>query len=454
MEEIIAAIATGLTPAGIGIVRVSGDKAALCCDRILRLRAGKLSELLPRRLYYGTVADGETVLDEVMAVHMPGPHSYTAEDTVEIQCHGGPYLLRKVLEAVLKAGARAARPGEFTERAFLNGRLDLSQAEAVKELIESENEYAGRCALRQLSGETSARIRAFRSEILEKVAAAEASLDDPEHIPMEGFTEDLPEKLADWENQLEEMIRRAENGRLLAEGIVTVILGKPNVGKSSLLNALLGEERAIVTAIPGTTRDTVEEKLRLGELILKIADTAGIREEAGEIERMGIARAFKKAEEAELVLLVLDASCVPDAEDRALLDRFSDRRCLILLNKTDLPSPLPEEEWARFIGRPYLSISAKQGAGLGQIEERISGMFDLGALKAEPAVVTEVRHAECLRKALSSLLRTGEGLAAGMPEDLLTIDLMDACRALGSILGEEAEEDLLSEIFGRFCMGK
>ena len=454
MEGIIAAIATGLTPAGIGIVRVSGDGAGPLCEKVLRLKSGRLTELRPRCLWYGRAVDGEETLDEILAVYMPAPHSFTGEDTVEIQCHGGPHLMRRILESVLKAGARLAGPGEFSERAFLNGRLDLAQAEAVKSLIEAENDYARRSALRQLEGKQSRLISSLKAEILEMTAWVEAALDDPEHYSLEQFPAELTAKLNGWIPRLEELIRRSEGGRLLAEGVRAVILGRPNVGKSSLLNMLLGEDRAIVTAVPGTTRDTLDETLRLGDILLRISDTAGIREGAGEIEQIGIGRALKKAEEADLILFLFDRSEMPAEEDRELISRFPEKKSLVLLNKSDLPAALSGEGWAAFLGRPVISVSARTGEGFDLLEERISGLFCFGELRADPVTLTGVRHKRCLEETLSSLLRTRAGLAEGVPEDLLTIDLMDACRFLGEILGEDAGEDLIGEIFSKFCMGK
>ena len=453
-SDVIAAIATGLIPGGIGIVRISGQGAVETAERITEIKGKKLSEVTPRHLYYGFVRDGEKRLDEALIAVMRAPHSYTAEDTVELQCHGGPLVLKRVLAAAIKAGARLAEPGEFSKRAFLNGRLDLSEAEAVMDLIRAENDFARETALSQLGGSLSAVIRGLRGQILEETAFIEAALDDPEHISLDGYPETLKPKLDAMIRETEELLSGSENGRRLADGIRTAILGRPNVGKSSLLNALLGEERAIVTPIAGPTRDTIEETLRLGDVVLHLADTAGLRETGDEIEKIGVERAEQKARESELVLYVLDGSEALDGTDREALARLKDRQCLILINKSDLPQVLDPQEVERETGVETLRISAKTGEGLAELQEAVERRFLFGEIRQQPLVVTNLRHQALLRETLDALRRVQESLDLGMPEDFFSVDFMEAYRSLGLILGEEAEEDLINEIFGKFCLGK
>lgn len=453
-SDVIAAIATGLIPGGIGIVRISGSSAVETAEKITEIKGLKLSEAAPRHLYYGFVRDGEKRLDEALIAVMRAPHSYTAEDTVELQCHGGPLVLKRVLAAAIKAGARLAEPGEFSKRAFLNGRLDLSEAEAVMDLIRAENDFARETALSQLGGSLSAVIRGLRGQILEETAFIEAALDDPEHISLDGYPERLQPKLQEMIGAVETLLSGSENGRRLADGIRTAILGRPNVGKSSLLNALLGEERAIVTPIAGTTRDTIEETLRLGDVVLHLADTAGLRETGDEIEKIGVERAEQKARESELVLYVLDGSEALDGTDREALAGLKDRQCLILINKSDLPQVLDPQEVERETGVETLRISAKTGEGLAELQEAVERRFLFGEIRQQPLVVTNLRHQALLRETLDALRRVQESLDLGMPEDFFSVDFMEAYRSLGLILGEEAEEDLINEIFGKFCLGK
>ena len=452
--DTIAAISTGLVPGGIGIVRVSGPGAVPICEPLVRLRKGPLREAAANHLYYGKITDGETVLDEALIAVLKAPHSYTAEDTVELQCHGGPYVLNRVLEAVLKAGARLAEPGEFTKRAFLNGRLDLSEAEAVMDLISSHTELARETALKQLQGAHSEKIRAMRETILEKTAYLEAALDDPEHYGLDGFADEVSSAAEALLAEIRELLRLADNGRLLTEGVKTAIIGCPNVGKSSLLNRLLGFERAIVTQIPGTTRDTIEENVRFGDLVLRLSDTAGIRESADTVERIGIDRAREAIREAELILLLTDGSKPFSSDDEALLALCRGKKCLILLNKADLGLTETPESLEKRLGQPCFAVSALSGGGVEAVLDKIRELFCLSEIRQQPLIVTNVRHKELLRQAERSLTCVLETVEAGAPEDFLTIDLMDAYRALGQILGEEVGEDLINEIFGKFCMGK
>ncbi len=452
--DVIAAIATGLIPGGIGIVRISGPGAVEVAEKIVSISGIRLSQAKPRHLYYGFVTDGEKRLDEALIAVMRAPHSYTAEDTVELQCHGGPLVLKRVLAAAIKAGARLAEPGEFSKRAFLNGRLDLSEAEAVMDLIRAENDFARETALSQLGGSLSAVIRGLRGQILEETAFIEAALDDPEHISLDGYPEMLRPRLQEMTETVETLLSGSENGRRLADGIRTAILGRPNVGKSSLLNALLGEERAIVTPIAGTTRDTIEETLRLGDVVLHLADTAGLRETGDTIEKLGVERAEQKARESELILYVLDGSEALSEVDRDALAGLKDRQCLVLINKSDLPQVLDPQEVERETGVETLRISAKTGEGLDELQKTVERRFLFGEIRQQPLVVTNVRHQALLQETLDALYRVRESLELGLPEDFFSVDLMDAYRSLGLILGEEAEEDLINEIFGKFCLGK
>ena len=452
--DVIAAIVTGLVPGGVGIVRISGPGAVEVGDRVTEIRGRRLAEAEPRHMYLGLVKDGDERLDEALIVVMKAPHSYTAEDTVELQCHGGPLVLKRVLEAVIRAGARLAEPGEYSKRAFLNGRMDLSEAEAVMDLIKAENDFARETALAQLKGSVSGRIRSLRARILEETAFIEAALDDPEHISLDGYPEMLLPRLDAMIRETQELLSGSENGRRLAEGVRTAILGRPNVGKSSLLNALLGEERAIVTPIAGTTRDTIEETLRLGDVVLQLADTAGLREAGDEIEKIGVERAEKKAQESELILYVLDGSEPLTDRDREALSGLAGRQCLILINKSDLTQVLDPAEVERETGIETLRISAKEGEGLDAIREAVEKRFLFAEIRQRPLVVTSVRHQALLKEAEEALLRVRESLELGVPEDFFTVDFVEAYKSLGLILGEEADEDLINEIFGKFCLGK
>lgn len=455
MADTIAAIASGLAYGGIGIVRISGEEAFLVGDRAVRLKKGTLGEARSHTVHYGMVYEGDLPVDEVLALVMRGPRSYTGEDTVEIQCHGGPLIMRKILETVLGYGARLAEPGEFTKRAFLNGRLDLSQAEAVMELIQSQNEFARRASLEQLQGSVGQKIRELRGQILHQMAFIEAALDDPEHISTEGYREEMEALLIHLREELEELLEGSRRGKILSDGIRTVILGRPNAGKSSLLNLLTGEERAIVTEIPGTTRDTLEETVQLGEFSLRLVDTAGIRNTRDMVEQMGVDRARKQAEQADLILFVVDASRPLTEDDRQILSFLEGKRGLVLLNKSDLPAVVTREEMERETHDPVLLFSAREGKGRKELEQKILEMFDDGEIgKNQQVTVTNLRHRDALEKALADLRMVQESIRQGMPEDFFSIDLMGAYQKLGLILGEEVGEDLVNEVFSKFCMGK
>ena len=455
--DTIAAAATAMGSAGIGIIRISGTDAFAVLEKVFRPKNEKkvMSEQPGYTVHYGMAVDGEQVLDEVLVMLMRGPHSYTAEDTAEIDCHGGRLVMQKILEAVLKNGARAAEPGEFTKRAFLNGRMDLSQAEAVMDLIQSKNEMALKSFLAQLKGNVRQEIEKLRAQILYEMAFVEAALDDPEHISLDGYSEELLEKMRGIAAEVERLLKSSESGRMLKEGIKTVILGKPNAGKSSLLNVLLGEERAIVTEIAGTTRDVLEEQLQLGEVSLQLLDTAGIRSTEDVVEQIGVERARKQAEDADLILYVADSSRVLDESDEEILKLLEGKKALVLLNKSDLDPVITPQIMRERTGHPVLVISAKEGAGIQELEEKIRSLFFRGEVDFNDEVlITNLRQKQALMDAYKSLSMVIESIENGMPEDFFTIDLKDAYTSLGFIIGEEIGDDLANEIFGKFCMGK
>ncbi len=532
-QDTIAAIATALSPSGIGIVRISGPEAFAVADRVFR--KGKSSEnkgvtndagaaescndgnadrgdgsgvsnYASHTVHYGYICDPKSgrAIDEVLMLVLKAPHTYTRVDTIEIDCHGGVLVTKRVLEAVLAAGARLAEPGEFTRRAYLNGRIDLSQAEAVAGIIGAKNELALKNSVRQLRGREREEITAIRSEILREIAQIEATLDDPEHLSFDGFDEVLTEQTEAQLRRIRKMIDTSEDGRKMSEGIRTVIVGRPNAGKSSLLNALLGEDRAIVTEIAGTTRDTLTEEVRMRGITLLLVDTAGIRATDDTVERIGVERAKQAAAEADLILWVVDSSAEMDENDHAILASCAGKPMIALLNKSDLPTvtdaaalrsvieeitggekdqhvaadqevavnqnAAADQEaaadqnaaalhkatvtqntaWAEPIG-----ISAKQGLGLENLEERITSMFFAERIAADDeCVITSERHKQALLAAEGSLLRVQDSMAVGMPEDFYTIDLTAAYEALGTILGEEPDEDVINMIFSEFCLGK
>lgn len=455
--DTIAAIATAMSSSGIGIVRISGDEAITIADRIFKSRkAGKtLRDVPTHTIHYGVIQDGDEVLDEVLVMVMRGPHSYTAEDTVEIDCHGGVLVMKKILETVIKYGARPAEPGEFTKRAFLNGRMDLSQAEAVIDLINSQNEYAMKSSVSQLKGSVSRKVKKLREDVLYQIAFIESALDDPEHISLDGYEEKLYQMIQPMISEIEQMVKSADNGKIVSEGIKTVILGKPNAGKSSLMNVLVGEERAIVTDIEGTTRDTLEEQIRLHGISLHIIDTAGIRETEDIVEQIGVSKAKSVADEADLIIYVVDGSRPLDENDAMIMELIRGRKAVVLLNKTDLETVLETEALAEKTGHPVIAISAKEETGIEELEKVIQDMFYEGELHFNDEVmITNVRHKTALQNALSSLRMVLQSIENGMPEDFLTIDMMDAYEQLGLIIGEAVEDDLVNEIFHKFCMGK
>ncbi|MFR3842469.1 MAG: tRNA uridine-5-carboxymethylaminomethyl(34) synthesis GTPase MnmE [Mediterraneibacter faecis] len=460
-QDTIAAISTGMTNSGIGIVRISGSEALEIADRVYK---GKetITEVLTHTIHYGHIMDGDETVDEVLVMVMRGPRTFTGEDTVEINCHGGTYVVSRVLETVLKAGARPAEPGEFTKRAFLNGKMDLSQAEAVIDVITSENEYALQSSISQLKGSVKNRIKEIREKIIYHTAFIETALDDPEHISVDGYGEVLKEAAEEVIDQLKELIDSSDDGRIMKEGIQTVILGKPNAGKSSLLNILAGHDRAIVTDIEGTTRDVLEEQIRLQGLTLNIIDTAGIRQTDDIVEKMGVDKAKEYAKEADLIIYVVDASRNLDENDEKICDLIYDKRTVILLNKSDLDTVVTEEMIRERISQkgvqkqiPVIAISAKEEQGIKELENTVKAMFLKGDLSFnEEVYITNARQKNALVNARESMKKVIFSIDAGMPEDFYSIDLMDAYESLGNITGESIGEDLVNEIFSKFCMGK
>ena len=455
-KDTIAAISTGMTNSGIGIVRISGEEALQVIDKIY---SGKepLSQAQDHTIHYGYIKDETETIDEVLVTIMRAPRTFTGEDTVEINCHGGIFVVKKILETVLKYGARPAEPGEFTKRAFLNGKMDLSQAEAVIDVIQSQNEYALKSSISQLKGSIKQKIEKIRAEILYHTAFIETALDDPEHISVDGYGETLRSVAERLSEQLRELIASSENGRIIKEGIQTVILGKPNAGKSSLLNVLSGRERAIVTDIEGTTRDVLEEQIQIRGLSLNIIDTAGIRETEDVIEKIGVDRAKEYAEAADLIIYVADASRNLDENDREIIRLIQGKKAIVLLNKSDLNTVLDRGELHSYFGTeiPILEISAKEEQGIQELEETLTEMFLGGEIAFNDEIyITNIRQKVALQDAEKSLKKVIDSIDNQMPEDFYSIDLIDAYEALGSITGETIGEDLVNEIFSKFCMGK
>lgn len=452
----IAAISTAMSNSGIGIIRISGEEAFDIIDRIYRGKKGKsLKEQPSHTVHYGFIYDGEEKLDEVLVMIMKGPHSYTAEDTVEINCHGGVLMMKKILETVIRNGARPAEPGEFTKRAFLNGRIDLSQAEAVMDVIQAKNEYALKSSVGQLSGSVSRRIKALREKIIYEIAFIESALDDPEHISLEGYSDELMAKISPMKKEMKKLIQSADNGKVMSEGVKTVILGKPNAGKSSLMNVLVGEERAIVTDVEGTTRDTLEEHIFLHGISLNVVDTAGIRDTEDIVEKIGVDRARLAAQDADFIIYVVDGSRALDENDEEIISFIRDKKAVVILNKTDLETVISTEELAERVNHPVIPVSAKEEIGIDELEETIKSMFYQGDIQFNDEVyITNVRHKAALEESLKSLEMVENSIEAGMPEDFYSIDLMNSYEQLGLIIGEAVEDDLVNEIFHKFCMGK
>lgn len=466
-SDTIAAIATAVSDSGIGIIRISGEDAISIVSRIYRSKKNKknLNDVNSHTIHYGYIYDNDELIDEVMVAVMKAPSTYTMEDTVEIDCHGGILMMNKILETVLRQGCRLAEPGEFTKRAFLNGRIDLSKAEAVMDIIHSKNEFALKSSINQLKGAVSKKVIELREEILYEIAFIESALDDPEHISLDGYNEKLTQKTLLIISQLKKLIDSADNGKMLKDGINTVIVGKPNAGKSSLLNLLVGEEKAIVTSVAGTTRDVLEESIKLHGVGLNIIDTAGIRDTSDEVEKIGVEKARKYAVNADLIIYVVDCSCPLDDNDMNIMELICDKKTIVLLNKTDLEPMVTEadikdkllelnsgaiDNFVRII-----KTSTKENIGIDEFENTVKNMFFNGEIAVNDEIyITNQRHKEALIEAYDSMKQVEISLENDMPEDFYSIDLMSAYSSLGTIIGEEVGDDLVNEIFSKFCMGK
>lgn len=457
METTIAAISTAMSASGIGIVRISGEDAMNVIARIYRSKNGRknIKEVKTHTIHYGYIYDGDETVDEVLVMVMRGPKTYTGEDTVEIDCHGGVYAMKRVLETVLKNGAQVAEPGEFTKRAFLNGRLDLSQAEAVMDVIQAKSEVALKSSVEQLKGSVLRAVKEIRGKLLHHIAYIETALDDPEHFDLEGYPQELLEVAEEQKKKIQKLLKSADDGKMIQEGIRTVILGKPNAGKSSLLNFLVGEDRAIVTEIAGTTRDTLEEYISLHGISLRIIDTAGIRETEDVVEKIGVEKARQMAEKADLILYVVDSSQPLDENDKEIMDLLRGRKSIVIYNKTDLASAVDMGRLREKTGSQVIPVSVVEETGIEDLEKAIREMFFQGEISFDDEVyITNARHKTALEEAEKSLEMVTESIEAGMPEDFFSIDLMGAYEALGRILGESLGEDLVNEIFSKFCVGK
>lgn len=457
MEHTIAAIATStMSSGGISVIRLSGEDAVEIADKIFKSVKGiKLTDVASHTVHYGHIVSNEKVIDEVLVIVMRAPNTYTREDVVEIDCHGGILVTRKVLEACIDAGASPAQPGEFTKRAFLNGRIDLSQAEAVIDVINSKNDYALKSSVNQLDGVLSRKIRNIREIIINHVAYIEAALDDPEHISLDNYVDNVKNDVDNCVNIVDNLVKNAENGRIMRDGINTVILGKTNAGKSSLLNALAKEERAIVTDIEGTTRDALEEQINIGGITLNLIDTAGIRKTEDIVENIGVEKAKKIASNADLIIYVVDGSRPLDNNDTEIMELIKEKKVIVLLNKSDIGQIVSKNDLNCLSCYDIISISAKEETGLDKLEDSIKNLFFTGDITSnEEIYITNARHKSLLKEALNSLKLVSEGIDNGVSEDFLTIDLMNGYEKLGLIIGEAVEDDLADQIFSKFCMGK
>lgn len=455
--DTIAAIATAMSPSGIGIIRISGDETLEIIDKIYRSKGGnkKISQCQTHTIHYGYIYDGEELIDEVMVLLMKAPNTYTKEDTIEIDCHGGVFVMKKILETVIKYGARPAEPGEFTKRAFLNGRIDLTQAESVIDVINSKNSFALKSSLSQLKGSVLTDVKRIRGNILHEIAFIETALDDPEHISLDGYSEQLLSVVSNEIKEIKKLLDSSDNGRILKEGINTVIVGKPNAGKSSLLNVLVGEERAIVTDIAGTTRDVLEEQINLHGISLNIMDTAGIRSTEDVVEKIGVSKAKEYAEKADFIIYVIDSSTQLDDSDFEIMEILKDKKAVVLLNKSDLASVTSKEDVEKYLDKTIISISAKENTGITELENTIKEMFFHGEVSFNDEVyITNIRQKNSLQEAMDSLHLVVRSIEDQMPEDFYSIDLMNAYESLGRMIGESVEDDLVNEIFSKFCMGK
>ena len=441
-------------------IRISGEDAFTVIDRIYQSKNGKkkLSEEKSHTVHYGYIVDDtkeNKIIDEVMVLIMRAPNTYTREDTVEIDCHGGVLVMQKILDTVVCHGARPAEPGEFTKRAFLNGRIDLTQAESVMDVISSKNEFALKSSISQLQGSLQKEIKELREKIIYEIAFIESALDDPEHINIDGYGQKLKTVAEECKEKIEHLLDTADNGKILKEGIDTVIVGKPNAGKSSLMNVLLKKERAIVTDIAGTTRDVLEEQMNLNGITLNIIDTAGIRDTEDIVEKIGVDKAKDYLVNADLIIYVVDSSTPLDENDEKIMEMIKDRTALVLLNKSDLDTVTTEEMIASHLDQKIIKVSMKENQGVDELENAIKELFFHGKVELNDEVyITNARHKAALSNAKDSLNMVLDSIAMEMPEDFYSIDLMNTYEELGNILGESLGEDLVNEIFSKFCTGK
>lgn len=459
LNNTIAAISTSLSASGIGIIRISGEDAITVGDKIFVSKKNrKLVDEKTHTIHYGNIVNPKNndIVDEVLVSVMKEPNTYTKENIVEINCHGGVIVMQKILHLVLENGARLAEPGEFTKRAFLNGRMDLSSAEAVIDIINAKTNLSLESSVSQLKGNIYREIKSIRSKLLELIAHIEASIDYPEY-DYDELSEDLVRNnLGTIKNRIEKLLNSADDGKIIREGIKTVIVGKPNVGKSSLMNALLNEDRAIVTDVAGTTRDVLEEYMNIKGVPLKIVDTAGIRKTEDIVEKIGVNKSKELVDKADLIIMILDASTELTEEDQYILNLIKDKKTIILLNKMDLPVKITEELVNNEVeNTKVIPTSLINKNGLDDIEKTIKDMFLIGDIDFNDNLyITNVRHKLSLENAIDSLDAVNSSIEMGMPEDCWSIDLKNSYDYLGEITGDSVNEDIISQIFSQFCLGK
>ena len=457
IDDTIAAIATAPGEGGIGIIRISGEKSLEVAQSIFKSKSGKMiKDYNARTLIYGTIVDGEKVIDEVLVAYMKGPNSYTAEDVIEINCHGGFISVKKILELILSKDVRLAEAGEFTKRAFLNGRIDLSQAEAIIDVIKSKTDMAHEVAQNQLEGSLSNKIKELRNNVTEVLAHLEVAIDFSEEDVEEITYQTLSEKAEELRKEIKKLYDTAESGKILRDGLKTVIVGKPNVGKSSLLNSILGENRAIVTDIAGTTRDVIEEFVNIKGIPLKIVDTAGIRETEDIVEKIGVEKSRESFNTADLVIMVLDSSRELSNEDIDILEKLEDKKTIVLLNKTDLEQKIDEDKILKYVDKgSIIKISALQHEGIEELHDKIEAMVYNGSIKnTSSLVITNSRHKDALLKAYESINDAINAIEQNLPYDFIEVDFKNIWDYLGYINGDTVKEDLLDTIFSNFCIGK
>lgn len=460
-DDTICAIATAMSDAGIGIIRISGKDAVSIVDKfyLSAKKVHNLREHAPNTIEYGYICDNEeNILDEVMISFMKAPHSYTREDVIEINTHGGMMIMNEILELLISNGCRLADPGEFTKRAFLNGRIDLTKAEAVMDIISAQNKFALHNSEKQLRGEVYNVISELRKKILYEMAYIESALDDPENYDLDGYKSTLLTELKELSDKCMHLINSSDEGKIRKDGINTVIIGKPNAGKSSLLNIMTGEERAIVTDIAGTTRDIIEETVRMDDIILHIIDTAGIRNTDDTIEKIGVDKAKKYANDAELIIYLIDSTKDLTSDDYDIIDLIKNKKVIVLLNKSDLGNQIVSKDdvLSRFETEiPIINTSMTDMSGIEEMKQAISNYFlDGSIVPKQELYITNMRHQQALRKTYDSISLVIQSINDDMSEDFFTVDLMNAYASLGEIIGEEVGDDLVEEIFSKFCMGK